>query len=697
NDCAPFSLISEIQTPAGKRKWVRTLGQLVVAPGAGCLTVVGTVQDISEIRLRNRVTQESELTLNQVEEITHIGHWSVNLRDGSIYHSDEIKRIFGYEPSTYALSVEGAIDAYHPDDRGEVIRLFNRAVETGDGYEFDLRVVQPNGGIRHVHSKGYTEKDEAGKVVRVYGVFQDITDRVVTEQALRESDERMKALVDSVPSGIVVHDRSGQILLSNRTANRLLAPVTTEVVGKELGDPVWRFVFEDGRDVSVAELPVSQVLRTREPVENLVLGLCSCDDVAWLLVDAVPVMNRQGELSRVIVSFVDITEHKEMETRLHQSEKMKAVGQLAGGIAHDFNNQLMVISSYAELLGEAFHAGSLEQSWLDAILAAVSRSAELTRQLLAFARKGKYAPKEVDVNALISEVVSIAAHSFDKRIRVTQRTRALDATIIGDASQLHNALLNMALNSRDAMPNGGDLVFATERVALSEEAIRSGNLELEPGDFLRVTIRDTGDGMDATAQKHVFEPFFTTKELGQGTGMGMASVYGTVRNHQGSIHVQSEPGGGAIFTLYFPWATGKSEQPPSPLAKGDGTGGRIMIVDDEEEVAVGVSALLRRKGYQTLTFNTGSAALDAFQKAWRTIDLVLLDMIMPEMRGVEVLQAMKLIDPHVMVVLVSGYPMTADTRRLTEIGAAGFLLKPATSVELLQTLSDLILAKRAGG
>ncbi|MDD9966375.1 MAG: PAS domain-containing protein [Myxococcales bacterium] len=687
-DGKPFSFVTEIQTPAGQHRWVRTQGSVAQEAGSGASRVLGTVQDISEIRLLDRVMRDSAMTLDQVEEITHIGHWSVSLTDGSFFHSDEVKRIFGYEPSEYALSVEEAIEAYHPEDRAEVVRLFNRAVETGQGYEFDLRIVQPSGDIRHVHAKGYTEKDDSGKVTRVYGVFQDITERVLAERALRESEASMKALVDGVHTAIVVHGPNGEILLSNQMANRLLAPLATEVVGKDLSDPAWRFFFEDGRPVGIDELPVSTVLRTKEPIENLVLGRRDGEGFAWLLVNGVPVVDKGGDITRVIISFVDITEHKEMEERLHQSEKMRAIGQLAGGVAHDFNNQLMVMLNFAELLKESLDPESIEQSFVDRILWGISRSSELTKQLLAFARKGKYVVTTVDINKLIAEVTSMVSHSFDKRIRITRQLDADPASVVGDVSQLQNALLNMALSARDAMPAGGELAFRTELAMLDERFLAEAGLELSPGPHVRVAISDTGIGMDEGTRKHIFEPFFTTKLQGKGTGMGMASVYGTVKNHHGAIDVQSEPGSGTTITMFFPLAAVEGHDAEEPALTEQRGGGRILVVDDEEGVATSVSMVLSRKGYEVVTCASGRDAVEEFRKSWRHTDLVLLDVIMPEVSGSEVFRALKAIDPGVKVILMSGYSFTDEAKKIISEGAASFLLKPVGAKELLGKITE---------
>lgn len=688
----PFSFVSEFRTATGQQRWIRTQGQLAPSGDARPSRVFGTIQDISEIRLLDRVTQESEMTLNQVEAITHIGHWSVSLTDGSFFHSDEIKRIFGYEPSEYTLSVEEAINAYHPDDRDEVIRLFNRAVETGQGYEFDLRVIQPSGAVRYVHSKAYTDQDQDGTVTRVFGVFQDVTERELAAKAQRESEASMKALVDGVSTAIVVHAKDGEILLSNPMADRLLAPLATDLVGKTPADPAWRFIYEDGSDIPVDELPVSRILRTGEPVENLVMGRRDSDDVAWLLVNGRPVVDGTGALSKVIISFIDITLHREMDERLHQAEKMRAIGQLAGGIAHDFNNQLMVMRNYAELLVQTLDDDSVGRSFVEEIIAGVARSGNLTRQLLAFARRGKNVVTTVDMNRMVAEVVSMARHSFDKKIRITQRTDAQPATVSGDVSQLQNALLNMALNSRDAMPDGGELTFATDAVMIDERGSRQNALDLVPGEYVRVTIRDDGLGMDAATRKQMFEPFFTTKAHGKGTGMGMASVYGTVKSHHGAIEVDSVPGRGTSISLFLPLIRAREARASSPTLRAGRGGGRIMVVDDERLVARTLRLMLERQGYEVTACMSGREALAKFERAREQIDLVLLDMVMPDMSGAETFTALRAIDPRVKVILISGFSFNDEARRITESGAAGFLAKPFEAQRLYRIIAETLVS-----
>jgi signal transduction histidine kinase len=238
-------------------------------------------------------------------------------------------------------------------------------------------------------------------------------------------------------------------------------------------------------------------------------------------------------------------------SRRKQAEKMQALGQLAGGIAHDFNNHLSAIMGFAEILAEQVEEDSL-RSYAEMIALAATRSADLTRQLLAFARKGKYMAEPVDVHSIIAEVVTFLGRSIDKRITIRQNLSADPSSILGDASQIQNALLNLAINSRDAMPGGGELTFSTSSESLDETRCKGLSLDIIPGRYIKISITDTGKGIDQKNLQHLFEPFFTTKDVGEGTGMGLAAVYGTVRNHKGGISVFSRPGQGSTFDIYLP-------------------------------------------------------------------------------------------------------------------------------------------------
>jgi nitrogen-specific signal transduction histidine kinase/CheY-like chemotaxis protein len=386
-------------------------------------------------------------------------------------------------------------------------------------------------------------------------------------------------------------------------------------------------------------------------------------------------------------SFRDVTEHKLLEERLRQSEKMDAIGQLAGGVAHDFNNQLGGIMNYADLLLSKTDDEEL-RPFIDGIIRLCTRSGKLTNQLLAFSRKGQYQVVPVSIHRVAGEVVSMLGHSIDRRIQIRQRLDANPPTTTGDPTQLQNALLNLGLNARDAMPEGGELVFATDTVALDEEHCRNSSFELMPGEYVRIKVTDSGAGMDEETRSKIFEPFFTTKEQGKGTGMGLAAVFGTVVNHRGAIEVESEIGRGTTMTVYLPLSR---EEPREAEAGGrvaaqaatESAGAGILVVDDEEVVRECTARMLRRKGYRVATCKDGAEAVDYYRKSWQHIDLVILDMNMPVMNGHDAFIAMRGINAGIRAMLATGYSLDDNAQKILDEGALSYLQKPFRIDELV--------------
>jgi len=404
-----------------------------------------------------------------------------------------------------------------------------------------------------------------------------------------------------------------------------------------------------------------------------------------------------GAIQDVTVRRKDEEDRKWFQERIHRSEKMEAVGQLAGGIAHDFNNHLAAIMGFAGLLRDRLEAEHPElHRYATNIITSCRRSSELTQQLLAFARKGKYLTVPVDLQEIIEEVIQILRHSIDRRILVKRVSDGQSAVVLGDPSLLQNALLNLAINARDAMPEGGTLTFATEARELEEDYCKELPYDVRPGPYLQVSVTDTGIGMDKELQLHIFEPFFTTKERGKGTGLGLASVYGTVKSHHGTILVNSEPGEGSCFKIYLPLANAASsgpgwdtrDLPEAQILDVDPPSKCVLVVEDEDLVAQVLVAQLEDMGFKTLLACDGLAAVDFFREASHHIDLVILDMVMPQMSGRDAFHALRAIQPDVKIVLSSGYSLSGDAQTILEQGALGFLQKPYQTRELARVLAQ---------
>jgi|WetSurMetagenome_2_1015567.scaffolds.fasta_scaffold113379_1 two-component system, cell cycle sensor histidine kinase and response regulator CckA len=388
----------------------------------------------------------------------------------------------------------------------------------------------------------------------------------------------------------------------------------------------------------------------------------------------------------------EITKRREMEARIRQSEKMEALGQLAGGIAHDFNNQLAGMLGYADLLRLELTDRTEAIRYVESIVTGIERSSGLIAQLLAFARQGKYLSVPVDLHTLIDETVRMLDRSINKNIRIVTRFQSSRAVTIGDPSQIENMLLNLAINARDAMPSGGELAFSTCTVDLDEAYCAGSTFGISPGTYIRVDVTDTGTGMPAGVQARLFEPFFTTKEKGKGTGMGLASVYGTIKMHKGAIEVRSQVGFGTTVTIYLPHSKNpvavKKSVAPKRIALT--VSARVLLVDDEPLVQQASKKLLEYLGCSVVTASNGTEALAFFSGNHRDIDLVILDLVLPKISGKETFLKMRSIDPELKVIIASGYSIEGEVQEMLELGVRGFLQKPFSLNELAQIVSETV-------
>jgi two-component system, cell cycle sensor histidine kinase and response regulator CckA len=377
----------------------------------------------------------------------------------------------------------------------------------------------------------------------------------------------------------------------------------------------------------------------------------------------------------------------QLQDQLRQSQKLEAIGQLAGGVAHDFNNLLGAIMGYAEVM-RMKSGNEGDKQYLEKIIKTVNRAADLTRQLLTFARKAKVNYTTLDIHQNIRNVIGLLKHTVDPRIAIQDDFKAGTATISGDAGQIENALLNIGINARDAMPNGGTLVFSTEIADLNEDTAIRQRLELKPGTYLKISVCDTGTGIDPEVLSRIFEPFYTTKELGKGTGLGLASVYGCVHQHGGNIAVESEKGKGSNFILYFPLGLHTPEMEKyedKPLLKGNGN---ILIIDDEKAIVEILTEIVTALGYSCQCLADSQQAVEYFRKHHGEVDVVLMDFVMPKLSGADCYRMLKEIDPDVNVVIVSGHGDEKAMRRLGEAGVEQFVTKPFTAGDISKALIE---------
>ncbi|MCJ7830027.1 MAG: response regulator, partial [Desulfobacterales bacterium] len=387
----------------------------------------------------------------------------------------------------------------------------------------------------------------------------------------------------------------------------------------------------------------------------------------------------------------DISYRKLLETELRQAQKMKAVGTLAGGIAHDFNNLLMVIQGYTSLMMGTVDLNHPNYKKLKSIEHHVQSGAELTRQLLGFARTGKYNVQPVNINSLIHKTASMFGRTR-KEIRLhTQFHKDLWAAEV-DEGQIEQVLLNLYLNACQAMPGGGDIFIETENVPISADKGRQ--LGLNPGNYIRIGVRDTGIGMEPEILQRIFEPFFTTKERFCGTGLGLASAYGIIDNHGGAIKVSSRRGAGSTFQLYLPASQKKATDRTAGSEKVVSGQGTVLLVDDEVTIIEVTREMLQKLGYRVISAGGGKEAVALFEANRGRIDLVILDMIMPEMGGGETFDQIKRIKPEVNVLLSSGYSMKGEAEKILRRGCNGFIQKPYRLEQLSEKISEIFKRKK---
>jgi PAS domain S-box-containing protein len=439
------------------------------------------------------------------------------------------------------------------------------------------------------------------------------------------------------------------------------------------------------------------LLETKGSVEGFEMRLRRHDGgEIWVRESARAVRDPSGAVEYYEGMIEDVTQRKSLEEQFRQAQKMEGVGQLAGGIAHDFNNLLTVISSYADMLAQSFPEGDERVEDATAISNAAARSAELTRQLLAFSRQQVLQPRVLDLNEVIADVQKILGRLLREDIEIATVFAPTLGAILADPGQVEQVIVNLAVNARDAMPKGGTLTITTANVEL-DATYADAQRTMEPGLYTVLTMTDTGIGMEADVRRRIFEPFYTTKELGKGTGLGLATVYGIVKQSNGYVWVDSEPGRGATFTVYLPQVQGGAEPiAPSSATATAAVGGHetILLVEDEEGVRKLTLKVLQRLGYTVLTATNGEEALNVLEQRGASIDLVITDVIMPKLAGHDLAERLSQRYPRCRVLFMSGYAPDAIGRHRVLDKRTAFLPKPFSPTGLGQKVREVLDAAR---
>lgn len=600
---------------------------------------------------------------------------SVDLNRRIIEFNKAAQRTFGY---TKEEVLGKPVDILYADqNKGTHIHQQALGTEKFTGEVLNRR---KNGELFYSYLSSSVLRDAQGKVIGIMGISRDIT----KQKQMEVERQRLAIAVEQAAESIVIIDTTGTICYVNPAFARVTGYTQAEALGQNFA------LLKEGEDRLFSQqiwnrLQKGEVwtgrLRARRKDGT------SYEEEATLS----PVRDTTGKIVHYVAVLRDVTQEVSLEAQLRQVQKLEAIGQLAGGIAHDFNNLLTGILGYANLLKLNPQRQDIVLQAAQVIEKAAERGAQLTSQLLGFARQGKHQNVLVDLHATIHEVITLLSRTVDKKIKFTQRLQARDVLIQGDPGQLQQVILNLALNARDAMPEGGEMIFATEVVTLDEAYCRQ-HIGARPGHYLLLSITDTGAGIPKAIQDRIFEPFFTTKTPGKGTGMGLAMVYGIVKNHGGTIRVYSEEGQGATFKVYLPIAgpQRRIREEKTPVTTPVPGQGKILIIDDEEGVREVLCDMLLHLGYEVISVSDGVEALTYYREKGHEIDAVILDMVMPRMKGKECFQKLRALNPRVKVILSSGYDRNEAVQEILDEGVQGFVQKPYRVQQLSEVIAKVL-------
>jgi two-component system, cell cycle sensor histidine kinase and response regulator CckA len=640
--------------------------------------------DITErIKVENALRESEERFLLITDTIDEIFYIYDAEKGTATYLSPAFNRIWGYPAESALNKNEPFINPVHPDDREKVMN-WGPLTRSGQPVSYEYRIVRTDGSIRHIWDRGYPIAEKDGKVTLYVGTGLDVTEWRHAEEALRESREYLNQIINSIVDPIIVKDRNHKHVLVNdafcafteRRREDLIGKTGFETFSEEMAQRLWN--------------DEERVLQTGKPslTEDVVTDVHG--QARTLMTQKSPLTNEKGE-KQIVFSMRDITEYKRLESQLLQSQKMEAIGSLAGGVAHDFNNLLNVINGYSELALESLDDHNPIRKDIEHIWDAGRRAASLTSQLLAFSRKQILQPVILDLNIVITQMSSILRRLIGEDIDCVTNTPRDLGMINADPAKIEQVILNLAVNARDALPQGGKLTIETANVDFEEGYIREHSMA-KAGAYVMLAISDNGIGMDAETQARIFEPFFTTKKKGKGTGLGLATVYGIVKQSNGFIWVYSEFGKGTTIKIYFPRVEGESakfviDDDAVQDLQGSET---VLLVEDETSVRNLASRILQDRGYNIIEAADGQEALRQAKEHNGKIHLVLTDVIMPGMSGSSLVVQIEAVRPDIKALYISGYTDNAIVHHGILDSDIAFLQKPFSPNQLARKVREVL-------
>jgi ABC-type amino acid transport substrate-binding protein/signal transduction histidine kinase/CheY-like chemotaxis protein len=738
----PYEMECRFTSMAGREMWVRTAGRAVLVDGV-VVRVVGYIQDITaEVDSREQLRYKDSL-LREMGSIALVGGWEFDPRTGSGSWTDEVASIHDLPPGA-GTTMELGLSFYTGESRRRILRAVREAAESGTPYDLELELVTRSGERKWVRTIGRPETVE-GVVVKVHGSFQDITSMKASEARIEHLNLVLRAIRDvnqlivreTDPQALI--EKAADILVDHRSYKSALLvrvdssghPISWTGEGLAKGVDALEAMLDSGiipdcfslvrqgepcsvvnRKLTCSTCPLGErcdsVLSLCAPLDHKdlrygYLAVAMQDDTRVDEEEMSLLAEMAGDLAYALAGIRESealvqaeVDREEMQRQLLQSQKMEAIGQLAGGVAHDFNNMLQVIMGHAQMLAELCdHADAEASQGISEILRGAKRASELTRQLLLFSRRQVMTLQTLNFNEIVENVLKMIRRLIGEHIRLEWLPGASVGSVQADAGMMEQVLMNLCVNARDAMPTGGVLTIETANVVIDSDYCRAHSWA-RPGRFVLLSVTDTGVGMDRETLDRVFEPFYTTKEEGKGTGIGLATVYGIVKQHDGMIGAYSEPGKGSLFKVYLPMTEQKAVKVGVRL-EGAVSGGSetILLAEDDELVRELARKMLERAGYNVLVAVDGEEAIEVFRAAPR-VDLLLLDVIMPRLGGHEALDRIRAIRPDVPALFSSGYSENAIHTNFVLHEGLALVQKPYSSDELLRAVRKALDQPRIG-